>query len=358
METRISAMILWSVLMILTLCSCERNVVKPVDGQEAPEVSLYYNYGLKPGMLVVARDSFYINTEPKSRFSGRTEIITYKGIEGFKMGVDDFRGARIHIGDTLEIMGGFVRDRLKNGKEQDFIQVRRLNSGQTVGSGWNCFGISHMALPGNHWTDIFSSNAQERMVNMMTLLVGVLAILAIYLIWLSVYWLIVAKIKGDVCFWRYERIISRPIFYIVSVVIGFIYFLIDLNKPLTYSLRFNPDIFATWGEQPLCVKMLPFIAAVWIILAVIMLVEMIVKFRTMWLVIYYPGKLAVGMLIIASAVMASWLIYILLPGVIAMAIASFSGGGGGGNSGKSQRVNGSQTVNVYRNGNIVGKTQV
>lgn len=356
MEKKISYIILL-IGVILALCSCERNVAKPVNGQENSEMSLYYNYGLKPGMLVVATDSFYINREPKSRFSGKTETINYQGIKDFKMGVDDFRGARIHKGDTLEIMGGFVRTHLKNGKDQDFIQVSRLKSGETVDSGWNCFGISLMARPDNSWTAIFSSNSQERMVNMATLLVCLLAVLAVYLVWLFVYWLVVDKIKGGVCFWSCERIISRPLLYIVSVVIGFIYFLIDHDKSLTYFLRFNPDIFATWSEQPLCVKILPFIAAVWIAVGLIMLVEMIVKFKTPWLVIYYPGKLATGLLIICATIMGSWLIYIFLPGVIALTIASFSGGNAV-KSGRSHTVNGTQTVNVYKNGKITGKTKV
>ncbi len=327
--------------LIIMLSSCERNVEKPAEGQENSEIALYYNYGLKPEMLVVATDSFYINTEPQSRFSGKNEIITYKGIENFEMGVDDFRGARIHKGDTLEIVGGFARNVLKNGKNQDFIQVRQLKNGQVVANGWNCFGISNTAPVDNSWTAIFSSNAQERMVNMMTLIVCALAALAVYFLWLLIYWLIVAKIKDDECFWKYKRIVSRPLFYLASIFMGLLYFLIDFSKPLSYSLRFNPDIFATWSEQPLCVKLFPIVFAIWIVLAIIMLVEMIIKFRTIWLVIYYPGKIAIGLLIVAAVIMASWLIYIIFPTVIAFVWVSLFGKAddytGGALSGRGKR---------------------
>lgn len=327
--------------LIVTLSSCERNVEKPTEDQENSEIALYYNYGLKPEMLVVATDSFYINTDPQSRFSGKTEKITYKGIENFEMGVDDFRGARIHKGDTLEIVGGFARNILKNGKEQDFIQVKQLKNGQVVANGWNWSGISNTAPVDRSWTAIFSSNAQERMANMLTLIVCALAVLAIYFIWMLIYWLIVAKMKGEVCFWKYEPIISRPLFYLASILIGFFYFLIDFSKPLTYSLRFNPDIFSTWSEQPLCVKMLPFVAAIWLVLAIIMLVEMIKKFRTPWLIIYYPGKIAIGLLIVVAVIMASWLIYIIFPTVIAFVWVSLFGKAddytGGALSGRGKR---------------------
>ena len=328
--------------LVLMLCSCERNVETPSESQKNSEVALYYNYGLKPEMIVVATDSFYINTEPQSRFSGKTETITYKGIKNYKMGVDDFRGARIHKGDTLEIVGGFVRNTLKNGKEQDFIQVRHLKEGQVAANGWNTFGIS-LTAPSNHsWTSIFSSNAQERMVNIMSLLVCVLTVLAVYFIWMFIYWIIVDKIKAGVCFWKEARIISRPLFYIASMIIGFLYFLIDFSKSLTYSLRFNPDIFATWSEQPLCVKLIPFAAAIWLVLAIVMLVEMILKFRTFWLIIYYPGKIATGLLIISAVIMASWLIYIIFPTVLALVWVSLFGKAddytGGALSGRNKRV--------------------
>lgn len=311
--------------VIIMMCSCERNVEKPAEGEVNTEEALYYNYGLRSEMLVVATDSFYINREPESRFSGKTETITYKGIEGYQMGVDDYRGARIHKGDTLEIAGGFARKILKNGKEQDFIEVRQIKDGEVVAEGWNYAGISRMAPTSGSWTVIFSSDSNERIVNMMTLLVTSLAVLGVYLVWLLIYWLIVGKMQGKTCFWKYERIISRPLFYIASVAIGFLYFLIDFSKPLTYSLRFNPDIFATWSEQALCVKMLPFIGTIWLILAIVMLVEMIVKLRTPWLIIYYPGKLAIGLAIIAVVIMGSWLIYIIFPTVIAVAWVSLFG---------------------------------
>lgn len=309
-------------------CSCERNVELPSADQkttEAAEARLYYYYGLKPGMTVIAVDSFYLNTAPKSEFSGKKEFITYKGIKNFEMAVDDYRGSRIYVGDSLQIVGGFERNILKNGKEQDCISVRKITDGTPGGEQWNIHGIVHMAPTESSWTSIFSSNATERMENIGSLILIALMVLAVYYVWLLIYWLIVSKIKGDECFWKYERIVSRPLFYLASILIGFLYFLIDFSESLTYSLRFNPDIFVTWSEQPLCVKMIPFVAAIWFVLAIIMLVEMIIKLRTIWLIIYYPGKIAIGLLIVAAVIMASWLIYIIFPTIIAFVWVSLFG---------------------------------
>ncbi len=119
------------------------------------------------------------------------------------------------------------------------------------------------------------------------------------------------------------------------------YFFIDFSKPLTYALRFNPDFFAHWSEYPLIVKMLPFIGGLWIIMGIAMLFEMIIKYRTLWLIIYYPAKIAIGVLIVSAVILASWLIYIILPSVIAMVAVMFFGkvddSVGGALSGKGRR---------------------
>lgn len=331
--------------ILSSLCSCNRNVELPPADQktsESAEARLYYYYGLKPGKTVVALDSFYLNTAPKSVFSGKKEIITYKGIPNFEMGVDDYRGSRVYPGDSLLIVGGFERNILKNGKEQDCISVRKITDGNPEREQWNIHGVVHMGPTENSWTSIFSSSATERMENIGSMILIALMVLAVYFVWMLIYWLIVSKKQGDACFWQSERIISRPLFYLVSVLMGFLYFLIDFSRPLTFALRFNPDIFATWSEQALCVKMLPFAAALWLIMAIIMLIEMVRKYRTLWLIIYYPGKLAIGLLIATSVILASWLIYILLPTVLAIVWVSLFGKAddytGGELSGRNKRV--------------------
>lgn len=308
---------------ILSFSSCKRGInletIQNMENGSAKDSALlYYYYGLKPGYLLVATDSFYINTQPKSQFSGKKEKIVYKGIKDFEMAVDDYRGARVRAGDTLQIMGGFKNEVMKNGKERDFIQVRLIKNGKKVADGWNWFHISQMALPYTTWTSIFSSNATERMENILTIITLALGVIALYLLWKLIYWIIVKKIRKGFCFWQYPKAFTIPLYYLASVLVGLMYFFIDFNEPLTYALRFNPDFFAHWSEYPLLLKMLPFVLGLWFITAIAMLIEVIAKYRTLWLLIYYPGKIAVGVLIVSAVIMASWLIYIILPSVIAM----------------------------------------
>jgi hypothetical protein len=82
------------VCALFSLSSCQRGINLEAiqdmkNGPAKDSALLYYYYGLKPGYLVVATDSFYINTQAKSKFSGKKEKITYKGIKDFEMAVDD-----------------------------------------------------------------------------------------------------------------------------------------------------------------------------------------------------------------------------------------------------------------------------
>lgn len=334
------------VCALFSLSSCQRGINLEAiqdmkNGPAKDSALLYYYYGLKPGYLVVATDSFYINTQAKSKFSGKKEKITYKGIKDFEMAVDDYRGARVRQGDTLQILGGFHREILKNGKDCDFIQVRLIKNGKTVADGWNWFHISQMALPYTTWTSIFSSDSTERMENILSFIIIALGIIVLYLVWKLIYWIIVKKIRKEICFWQYSKAKTVPFYYLSSVLVGLMYFFIDFSKPLTYALRFNPDFFAHWSEYPLIVKMLPFIGGLWIIMSIAMLFEMIIKYRTLWLIIYYPAKIAIGVLIVSAVILASWLIYIILPSVIAMVAVMFFGkvddSVGGALSGKGRR---------------------
>lgn len=343
----------------LALSSCRRGgdleAVKGMpEGSAKDTAMLYYYYGLKQGYVLVATDSFYINTQPKSQFSGKKEIRPeYKGIKNYEMPVDDYRGARVFAGDTLEVLGGFKREVMKNKKERDFVQVRIIRDGKKVADGWNWHHISQMKLPYTAWSSIFSSNGVERMENIMSIILIALAVVVVYGLWKLVYWIIVDKIRSDDCFWQRSTIVTKALYYIAALLVGFLYFLIDLNEPMTYALRFNPDFFAHWAEYPLYVKMLPFVAGLWGISAVGMLAEMIRKFNTPWLIIYYPGVLAIGLLIVAGVIMASWLIYILLPTIIAVVVTMFAGGADNATGGMLSGGGGKRLVVGKKNGQTV-----
>ena len=138
------------------------------------------------------------------------------------------------------------------------------------------------------------------------------------LIWQLVYKLVIKFFVKSEVFWKRASIATQYIFLISSAALAILLFLIQLNDALTISLRFNVNFFSHWSEYPLFLKFVPFVLGIWLISGIGMLWEMIAKFGTWWLVIYYPGKVALGMLVVGLVMVAGWLIYFIIPGVIAL----------------------------------------
>lgn len=121
-----------------------------------------------------------------------------------------------------------------------------------------------------------------------------------------------------------RKIYFKSIYLIVSALVGLFVFYVDYNEDLVNSLKFNPDFFAHFSEYPFLLKLLPLMVLLWLASTIGMLWEMIKKFRTLWLIIYFPGIWSIGFLIITLVFATSWLIYFILPTVVIFAIMALT----------------------------------
>lgn len=323
--------------LAVAIASCNRGIDKDTilampDGASKDSALLYYHTGLTKGTMLVAVDTFYVNTIAESSFKkNRKESVKIAGSD-YQLAVDDFRGPQVLPGDSLLILGGFKQTAIKKGtlkKDylQSFIQIRIFRNGKKIADGWNHNKEFYMASPkaSTFWNTFFSNNTAELILN---LLFFSLAFVIIFGIWKFIF----KRISDP--FWDDSTIITKRIYYFLSILLAFFFFLLKLDDSLFISLHYEPNFFAHWSEYPFFLKCMPFIFGFWILSIPSMLVEMIRKYSTLWLILYYPGVLSVGALFIGLIMLVSGLVYVALPSIIAFAVlAAISGGGSGSNGG-------------------------
>ena len=226
---------------------------------------------------------------------------------------------QIFRGDTLQIVGGYDKSlsREKFMQKTDYshaVIVKAIKNGKTVGEGWCDAGMFNPLQ--HNWAIVFY---QPQDVLALLFIFGG-AFFLVFLLWKLIYWLVVSKIRKNVCFYQRDKIYFKAIYLIVSALVGLFIFYVDYNEDLVSSLKFNPDFFAHFSEYPFMLKLLPLMILLWIASTIGMLWKMIKKFKTWWLIIYFPGIWSIGFLIIALIFATSWLIYFILPTVVAFAI--------------------------------------
>ncbi|GAB1415970.1 hypothetical protein MASR2M117_13760 [Paludibacter sp.] len=322
------------IALFISFSSCKRAInVDEINamsvGAQKDSASLYYNTGLQKGDMLIAVDTFYLNTQAKSEYKGKKEV---RPGDDFEWAVDEYRGARIFTGDTLMVVGGYRHEVFENVKKamhakyRSFVQVERIENGKQTAKGWTVgqHDLCRLVQPDAPvwWSYFFHVSSSDFMVNLIVLS---LFVVLIALVWRLIYWLIIRFIVKSAVFWKQASIISQSLFLILSAALAVLVFFIRIDDPLIISLRFNPDFFAHWAEYPLFIKILPFVLGFWILSAIAMAWEMAVKFKSWWLLIYYPGKLALGCLIVGLVILAGWLIYIILPGIIALVVIMMMG---------------------------------
>jgi hypothetical protein len=312
------------------------------NGAAKDSARLYYYLGLRQGDWVTVEKStrpemnllhdsltpHYLTTTPEIKRDKNLKVLN--------------RVCQVFRGDTLQIVGDYKREVAREKFMQktgysNCIKVKAIKNGKTAGEGW-CYADCFNPLPHN-WAIIFYQPVD--VLALLFIFGGIIVVF--YLLWKLVYWLIVDKIRKKECFWQERKIYFKAVYLIMSLLVGLMIFYVNFNEELVYSLKFNPDFFAHFSEYPFLLKLLPLVSLLWIGSATGMCIEMIKKFRTLWLIIYFPGTWSIGFLLITLVFAASWLIYIILPTVAVFIIMMFAGKaddatGGilskGGNSGK------------------------
>lgn len=311
-------------LGISVLCSCQRGIdITKIEampeGAAKDSAMLYYYQGVRPGDFVTVKKS----TKDELNEINDSAIPIYLTTSAEVKRDQDLnvtnKVCQIFRGDTLQIVGGYDKSlsREKFMQKTDYshaVIVKATKNGKTVGEGW-CDASMFNPLQHN-WAIVFY---QPQDVLALLFIFGG-AIFLIFLLWKLIYWLIVSKIRKNVCFYQRDKIYFKAIYLIVSALVGLFIFYVDYNDDLVNSLKFNPDFFAHFSEYPLMLKLLPVMVLLWIASTIGMLWEMIKKFKTGWLVIYFPGIWSIGFLIVALIFATSWLIYFILPTVVAFAI--------------------------------------
>jgi hypothetical protein len=320
------ALLYFCVLILST--SCKRGI--NIDAIEAmgkgaakDSAMLYYYLGLKPGDRVRIEKStrpeydamqdanlpLYLTTSP--------EIKRDKNLKVLNQVCQVFRG------DTLQVVGEYNQSEwnkefMQKQNYSRFVKVRAVKNGKIAGEGWF---YANGLLPLQHnWAVVFYQPVDVLAV----LFIFGSLILVVYLLWKLIYWLIEDKIRKKDCFWQDEKIYFKAAYLIMSTLVGLMVFYVDYNDELVNSLKFNPNFFAHFSEYPFLLKLLPAIALLWVVSTVGMLWEMIKKFHTLWLIIYFPGIWSIGFLLVALVFAVSWLIYLILPMVVGFVIMMFA----------------------------------
>ena len=310
-------------LGISVLCSCQRGIdITKIEampeGAAKDSAMLYYYQGVRPGDFVTVKKS----TKDELNEINDSAIPIYLTTSAEVKRDQDLnvtnKVCQIFRGDTLQIVGGYDKSlsREKFMQKTDYshaVIVKAIKNGKTVGEGWCDAGMFNPLQ--HNWAIVFY---QPQDVLALLFIFGG-AFFLVFLLWKLIYWLVVSKIRKNVCFYQRDKIYFKAIYLIVSALVGLFIFYVDYNEDLVSSLKFNPDFFAHFSEYPFMLKLLPLMILLWIASTIGMMWEMIKKFKTWWL-IYFPGIWSIGFLIIALIFATSWLIYFILPTVVAFAI--------------------------------------
>jgi hypothetical protein len=131
------------IALFISFSSCKRAInVDEINamsvGAQKDSASLYYYTGLQKGDMLIAVDTFYLNTQAKSEYKGKKEV---RSGDDFEWSVDEYRGARIFTGDTLMVVGGYRHEVFENVKKamhakyRSFVQVERIENGKVTAKG-------------------------------------------------------------------------------------------------------------------------------------------------------------------------------------------------------------------------------
>jgi hypothetical protein len=294
------------------------------EGAAKDSAMLYYCLGLRSGDRVRVEKSakpeydsirdvnhpLYLTTSPEIKRDKDLKVLN--------------RVCRVFRGDTLQIVGEYRQNKwnkkfMQKQNYSRFVKVRAVKNGKIAGEGW--FHADGLLPLQHNWAVVFYQPGDV----LALLFVFGGFILAVYLLWKLIYRLIERKIRKKDCFWQDKKIRFKAVYLMMSILAGLMVFYVDYNDELVNSLKFNPDFFAHFSEYPFLLKLLPAVALLWVASTVGMLWEMIKKFRTLWLIIYFPGIWSIGFLLVALVFAASWLIYFILPTVVGFVIMIFAG---------------------------------
>lgn len=314
----------WCLCTLLLFSSCERGInyaeieAMP-DGAAKDSAMLYYYQGLQAGDKVRVEKS----TDPERNVAEDERIPIYL-ISSPDIKRNEKNICQVFRGDTLQILGEYRRD-ISRGKfmqktdYSEYVKVRAIKNGKSSGEGW--IYIAGLEPLQHNWAYVFYHS--DDTVALLFIFGGLL--LVFYLLWKLIYWIIEGKIRKKDCFWQGKKIYFKAVYLLMSALAGLVIFYVTFNDALVNSLKFNPDFFAHFSEYPFLLKLLPVVTLLWLASAIGMLCEMINKFRTFWLIVYFPGIWSIGWLIISLVFVTGWLIYIILPTVIIFIIMIFAG---------------------------------
>lgn len=344
---------LFFIVTVLLFSSCKRGIdIAQIEsmpnGAAKDSAMLYYYMGLRAGDTVQVEYDFE-DIERNSKLDENFPWYIYKTVDDSG---EQGRVCQVLRGDTLIILGPHKHSVMKSGKFlrknhlHDRVQVQIVRNGKNGKTGW----ISHGFInPLKHsWTMIFYDSVG---------VVGLLFILSLpflllFLVWKFFYWLIQDKIRDLDCFYNQDKIYFKSIYYIISVLIGLLVFIVDYDGSLVNPLKYDPHFFANFADYPLVLQLFPVLVLLWIASMVAMLWEMIKKYSTWWLLIYFPGIWSLGIIILALIFLASWAIYLVLPTVVTFAIMALVGGesSSGGGSSSSRIIGYSESGRPIREG--------
>jgi len=310
--------------VLITLSSCQRGIdITQIEampnGAAKDSAMLYYYTGLKAGDSVRVEYD-HDDLERNKILDKNNPLYLYKTADYG----DKNQAYQINRGDTLIILGAHKHSVVENKKfmqkdaQRDYVKVGVLKYGKQGKFGWiSAGGIEPMQ---HSWTMIFYDSVG--VVGLMLILS--LPLLVLFLVWKFLYWLIQDKIRNKECFYSQKKVYFKPIYFLISTLVGLFVFIVDFDGTLVNSLKFNPNFVANFSEYPLLLKLFPLLVLLWIGSMIGMLWGMIKKYKTWWLLIYFPGIWSIGIVMLALIFAASWFIYFILPTVVGFVIAMFA----------------------------------
>ena len=239
-------------LGISVLCSCQRGIdITKIEampeGAAKDSAMLYYYQGVRPGDFVIVKKS----TKDELNEINDSAIPIYLTTSAEVKRDQDLnvtnKVCQIFRGDTLQIVGGYDKSlsREKFMQKTDYshaVIVKAIKNGKTVGEGWCDAGMFNPLQ--HNWAIVFY---QPQDVLALLFIFGG-AFFLVFLLWKLIYWLVVSKIRKNVCFYQRDKIYFKAIYLIVSALVGLFIFYVDYNEDLVSSLKFNPDFFAHFSD--------------------------------------------------------------------------------------------------------------
>lgn len=311
-------------LGILILASCKRgidiNAIEAMpEGTDKTAAMLYYYQGLRKGDTITVEKSskpkensamdlnapIYLTTSPEIKRDVNLKVLNAV--------------CQVFRGDTLVVLGEFERNVwgggfMKKANSSESIKVTHIKNGKPNKDGWFYAGLATPLDP--NWAYVFYD--ADGTAALLVIFGGML--LVVYLLWKLIYWIVQCKIRRREAFYEDVKIYFKPIYFILSAIVGLIVFYVDYNNDIVNSLKFNPNFLVHFSEYPFLLKLLPLVLLLWVVSSVGMLWEMIKKYKTWWLIIYFPGTWSIGLVLIGLVFAAGWMIYFILPTVVTFAI--------------------------------------